>query len=235
MPPYRTLLALLVVLLGIGVPLLADSKKTCPPVIVDARSGLYFKRGTNKERFPFACFPSVKEARKDGYASSMKSLNASLEGWWRLKVERERTTCADTASSGGAVTIFLQIRELEAALFGETCPGSARYVGGRTGGGATLAARESIKKDPTCDGGESEIDYIVTLAAGAGVRGAQAKYERVKRCLAPEAPNPACSTSWEGRAFKETSHVFPPVPHHINQLGSGCRAALTTCAGCHGG
>lgn len=203
----------------------------CPPIIADGATGALHPVGPRSKRFQ--CFDSSREAVAAGYLSARTQKRLDLSAWWRLAVTLASDTCGGAAADAEKkVTIFLQLREKGAAVFGEICPSPYRYVGRRTEDGVLLSASQVIEDDPNCPGRRSEVTFLVDLGKVTRTGAGSARYKRIRRCLS-DPPVEPCATEWTGVAFKETSHVFPPVPGNVNAFSVGCAMTQTTCTDCH--
>jgi hypothetical protein len=219
------------------VPLYAEGrgKVECPPVVAHGPTGSYM--AATKRNFSFQCFESVSEAKRAGFIESTRQSKLDLSAWWRLALRMKENTCPDTETfrTSAPVTVFLQLRQADGALFGEVCPSPYRYVGTRLSDGAVLSATESISDDPFCPDGLAESTFIIEFS-NVTKRGAKtARYKRIKRCLSGDATPSTCTSEWVGEAFRETSHKFPTVPSNVNLFASACEVTRQTCKDCHGG
>jgi hypothetical protein len=210
------------------------TRTNCPRLIAEKAGELYYPRENYK------CFSSVREAQRAGFLSSRALVAPDYSGWWRLNLKLSANSCGGATSSPSDTTYFLQLKhDRTSGLFGSLCPGNDRFVGAlpRTDPkeGFTVSSLSSASADPFCNGGPSEISYMLEARSFDSFfsESKVTRLTQVKVCLNDQSRR--CRATWSGNGARETTdHRFwPQVSNDLGEFSASCTAALNTCQGCH--
>lgn len=214
--------------------------KKCPAVIVNTLDGSYSFRSTNPSGFPYLCPSTLAQVRKISPIKKSSQIKLDYSGWWRLAVTYSKSSCpAATQVTAAPVTIFLQLKEIDGAMFGQVCPSTDRFTGRKTDSGLIITSTKMLSEDPAtsfCPDGVVERTTLIEFDRGKQLGVGEAVYKIITRCTNPSASPSACTVQYSGSGFREvsTSH-FPAVPSNINTFASTCATARTNCVDCHDG
>ncbi|MBX7137375.1 MAG: hypothetical protein K1X83_05275 [Oligoflexia bacterium] len=215
----------------------------CPPFIAERAGGLFYPKRN------YACFPSARAARKAGLAGpALAQSLPDYTGWWRLGFKKVSDSCSGNLSSDLArTTIFLEIRQDSAGLYGTLCPNSATNYSGvapplkpveAQRQGFSVSTRIITSGDTDCAGGDAEtVNTVEARNFDQNYRNAlTARFISVKSCVDPGQSSFRCARVYEGQGGRETpDHRFwPDVPTRLEEFSPACQTALTKCSGCHG-